>query len=60
MDLPIVIGVVLFIAVAGSLVALWWWKIADRWAADEHKRFKTRPREGPREVTIKRDGGSTP
>ena len=55
MDLPIVIGVVLFIAIAGSLVALWWWKLADRWADEEHRRFKKKPRHTPREVTIRKD-----
>lgn len=58
MNVPIVIGVVVFFAVFGSAVALWWWRIADRWAAEEEKRFKGRARERPREVTIRRDGGA--
>jgi hypothetical protein len=57
MNVPIVIGVVVFFAVVGSVVALWWWRIADRWAAEEEKRFKSRVRERPREVTIRKDGG---
>ena len=50
---PIVIGVVAFIAVAGTAVALWWWKIADRWVEEEERRFKSRGgRKGPDEIIV--------
>ncbi len=56
--LYIAIPVILFIAVAGSFVALWWWKLADRWMEEEHKRFKTKPKTGPDEVVIRADGST--
>ena len=54
----IAIPVILFIAVSGSLVALWWWKLADRWMAEEHKRWKTKPKPKQNEVIIRADGSS--
>ncbi|MGH7242259.1 MAG: hypothetical protein ACREJD_02440 [Phycisphaerales bacterium] len=27
-------------AILGPPFVLWWWKFADKWADDEHKRFK--------------------
>ncbi len=36
------------IAVLGVPFILLWWKIADQWADEEHKRFgRTKPPEGP-------------
>ena len=38
------IVIMVLVVVIGVPFTLWWWKIADRWASDEHKRFK--PRDG--------------
>ncbi len=40
----IVAGLVIFIGVPFTL---WWWRLADKWADAEHKRFKVKvdPRE---------------
>lgn len=41
--------------VLGFFGTLWWWKLADRWVSEEHKRFKTKPKspEGSNVVVIK-------
>ena len=39
------------IVVLGVPFTLWWWKLADRWADSEHKRFKEKP-EQREEVVI--------
>lgn len=41
-DAGIIIAVVVILLVGGVVFTLAWWKIADRWADAEHKRFKTR------------------
>lgn len=43
MDPLIILGVVIIIGAVPA--TLWWWRIADRWADSEHKRFK--PKEEP-------------
>lgn len=49
-------------AVLGVPFLLWWWRDADKWLADEHKRFKVKP--DPRERVVvktpgrKGDGGA--
>jgi hypothetical protein len=35
--------IMVLVVVLGVPFTLWWWKIADRWASDEHKRFKPKP-----------------
>jgi hypothetical protein len=39
--------------VGGSAFVLLWWRIADNWADEEHKRFKVRD-DGPEPTVIKR------
>lgn len=46
--------VIVLIVVLGIPFTLWWWKQADKWADEEHRRFKVK--EDSRErVTVKRD-----
>ncbi len=40
--------------VAGSVFVLIWWRLADRWAEDEHKRFKPREDAGPAPKVVRR------
>lgn len=40
-------------AVLGVPFTLWWWKIADRWADAEHKRFKPKPKPKGNAVVVK-------
>ncbi len=40
--------------VAGSVFVLIWWRLADRWAEDEHKRFKPREDGGPAPKVVRR------
>lgn len=48
-----VIGVIVLVVVGGTAFTLWWWRIADRWADSEHKRFA--PKIDTREkVVVKR------
>lgn len=35
--------VMALVVVIGIPFTLWWWKLADRWADSEHKRFKDKP-----------------
>lgn len=45
MDPLVILGL---IVIVGAVPAtLWWWKIADRWADAEHKRFAPRARKDP-------------
>lgn len=53
-DLAIVL---ILIFVVGVPFTLWWWKMADRWADTEHKRFKPRGPATPVEKVIIRDPG---
>lgn len=48
---PILWGVVALIL--GTPFVLIWWKVADRWADDEHKRFKVKD-PGPAPTVVKR------
>jgi len=34
--------VMVLVVVIGVPFTLWWWRIADRWADAEHKRFKVK------------------
>jgi hypothetical protein len=47
--------------VVGVPFTLWWWKMADKWADAEHRRFKPRPDRRER-IVVKRppdaDGGT--
>lgn len=45
MDPLIILGIVIIIGAVPA--TLWWWRIADRWADSEHKRFK--PKEKSRD-----------
>lgn len=40
--------------VGGSLFVIVWWKIADGWADEEHRRFKDRDAGGPAPTVVKR------
>lgn len=40
-------------AVLGVPFTLWWWKIADRWADAEHKRFKPKPKPKGNAVVVR-------
>ena len=54
--MDVMIGVIVLCVVIGVPGTLIWWRIADRWADDEHKRFKARPRDragsAPAEPTV--------
>jgi hypothetical protein len=39
--------------VGGSAFVLIWWRLADKWADDEHKRFKTKDN-GPAPKVVRR------
>ena len=39
---PALLIVLVLIFVIGIPFTLWWWKMADRWADAEHKRFKSK------------------
>lgn len=39
-DRGIMIAVILIVLVGGIVFTLWWWKLADRWANAEHRRFR--------------------
>ncbi len=58
--MAIVIGIVVF--VGGIIVALGWWKIGDRWASAENRRFKrTAPKTKPKPTGVVIDlGASSP
>jgi hypothetical protein len=43
----------LLVLVVGVPFVLVWWKVADRWADAEHRRFKERD-EGPSPTVVKR------
>lgn len=45
---PALLIVLVLIFVIGIPFTLWWWKMADRWADAEHKRFK--PKDGDKPV----------
>ncbi len=54
----VMIAVIVLILVGGTAFTLWWWRIADRWADSEHKRFKVK--QDPRErVVVKGDQAET-
>lgn len=56
MDYALVIVLVLIFAV-GIPFTLWWWKMADRWADAEHKRFKPKTSGTPVERVVIREPG---
>jgi hypothetical protein len=39
----------------GVPFVLVWWKVADGWAGEKHRRFKERPREGPGPTVVRRE-----
>lgn len=43
------------IAVLGVPFTLWWWKIGDRWADEEHKRFKPKAALPPDRVVVRKN-----
>lgn len=45
------------VVLAGIPFTLWWWKLADRWADAEHKRFKPKPDLRER-IVVKSPGAS--
>lgn len=36
------IGTIAFFLVTGTVFTLYWWKVADKWADAEHKRFRVK------------------
>lgn len=55
-DRGIMITVLLIVLVGGVVFTLWWWRLADRWANAENRRFKKaglRPGEEPKKVVVK-------
>ncbi len=56
-DRGIMITVIVIVLAGGVIFTLWWWRLADRWASAEHRRFKKqglRPGEQePTRVVIK-------
>jgi hypothetical protein len=40
--------------IVGSVFVIIWWRIADQWADEEHKRFKDKPDDGPAPTVVKR------
>lgn len=46
------------VVVVGIPFTLWWWKVADKWADAEHKRFKVH--EDRRERVVVRQPEETP
>ncbi|MDX2146975.1 MAG: hypothetical protein SFZ23_05585 [Planctomycetota bacterium] len=43
MDDPVMWVVIAAILILGPVFTYWWWKIADRWADAEHRRFRAQP-----------------
>jgi cytochrome c biogenesis factor len=39
-DRGIMIAVIVIVLVGGAIFTLWWWRLADKWANAENKRFK--------------------
>jgi hypothetical protein len=52
----ILIWITVIFTVLGVPFTLWWWKLADRWADDEKKRFKVKP-DRREKVVVKRGDG---
>ncbi len=58
-DRGIMIGVIAILLVGGVVFTLWWWKLADKWASAENRRFRKQglrggpAGEGPTRVVIK-------
>lgn len=51
------LGAIIWAAVVlllGVPFVLAWWRIADRWADEEHKRFRERPDGGPGPTVVRR------
>ncbi len=48
--MEVMIAVIVLVLAGGIPFTLWWWRIADRWADAEHKRFKVK--EDPRERVV--------
>lgn len=44
---PVVVITLIGIAVLGPVFTLLWWKMADKWADAEHRRFKPKHSETP-------------
>lgn len=56
-------AVVILIVVGALVFTLAWWKIADRWADHEHKRFgrgKSKPGNEPERIVVKSPGNQQP
>lgn len=56
-DRGIMITVIVIVLAGGVIFTLWWWRLADRWASAEHRRFKKQGlragEEEPKRVVIK-------
>lgn len=51
-SMALMVTTIVLALVGGTAFTLWWWKIADRWADAEHKRFKVK--EDPRPKVVVR------
>lgn len=40
--------------IVGSVFVIIWWKVADQWADEEHKRFKDKADDGPAPTVVRR------
>ncbi|MCK6476249.1 MAG: hypothetical protein L6Q35_05400 [Phycisphaerales bacterium] len=55
-DRGIMIAVILIVLVGGGIFTLWWWRLADKWAHAEQRRFRKaglRPGDEPKRVVLK-------
>lgn len=55
-DRGIMITVLLLVIGGGTVFTLWWWRLADKWANAENRRFRKaglRPGEEPKKVVVK-------
>jgi type VI protein secretion system component VasK len=50
----LILGLTAFFTLVGIPFTLWWWKMADKWADEEKRRFKAKTDERER-VVIKSD-----
>lgn len=57
MNALIIVLVLIFLV--GIPFTLWWWKMADRWADAEHKRFKPKGPGQPVERVVLKSGSPT-
>lgn len=57
-DWTIILSLAAFFTIVGIPFTLWWWRMADRWADEEKRRFKAKP--DTRERVVMRGGDDAP